>query len=135
MTIIDAYGLLNEYFNSNTSFNLIKNMRSVILVSEDEETSKAALLCALSEMEKAGILRSCEVEGQKYWILYRSLESFSQTIEISGLVAAGISSVINEMCSSLEAESEKCDPRNVTEKDLKNLIYMASKVSPDQMKK
>jgi hypothetical protein len=135
MTIIDAYGLLNEYFNSNTSFNLIKNMRSVILVSEDEETSKAALLCALSEMEKAGILRSCEVEGQKYWILYRSLESFPQTIEISGLVAAGISSVINDMCNSLEAESEKCDPRNVTEKDLKNLIYMASKVSPEQMKK
>lgn len=135
MTIIDAYGLLNEYFNSNTSFNLNKNMRSVILVSEDEELSKAALLCALCEMEKAGILRSCEIGGEKYWVLYRSLEAFPQTIEINGLVAAGIASVINDMCSSLEAESEKCDPRNVTEKDLKNLIYMASKVSPEQMKK
>lgn len=135
MTIIDAYGLLNEYFNSNTSFNLNKNIRSVILVSEDEELSKAALLCALCEMEKAGILRSCEIEGEKYWILYRSLEAFPQTIEINGLVAAGIASVINDMCGSLEAESEKCDPRNVTEKDLKNLIYMASKVLPEQMKK
>jgi hypothetical protein len=51
------------------------------------------------------------------------------------LVAAGIASVINDMCQALGSDSEKCDVLNISEKDLKNLIYIASKASPDSLKK
>jgi hypothetical protein len=135
MTIIDGYQLLNEFFNSKTVFNLKNNKKDLIVVEEDEEVKNACLICSLNEMEKAGILRSCEVNGEKYWILYKSLESFTQTVEINSLVAAAIASVINDMCGELGADSEKCDPRNINEKDLKNLIYMASKVSSEELKK
>lgn len=135
MTIIDAYQLLNEYFNSNTVFNLKKNRKEVVVISDDEDGENAALFCALAEMEKGGILRSSEIGGEKYWVLYKSLESFSQTIEISAFVSAGIASVINSICDKLGTDSEKCDPKDVTEKDLKNLIYMASKVSAEDLKK
>jgi hypothetical protein len=135
MTIIDAYQLLNEYFNSNTVFTLKKNRKEVVVISDDEDGENAALFCALAEMEKGGILRSSEIGGEKYWVLYKSLESFSQTIEISAFVAAGIASVINGICDKLGTDSEKCDPKDVTEKDLKNLIYMASKVSAEDLKK
>jgi hypothetical protein len=86
-------------------------------------------------MEKANVLRSCSLGGEDYWVLVKPLESFSQTLEISGLLAAGISSIINEMCQALGSESEKCDCMNITEKDLKNLIYIASKASVDSLKK
>lgn len=135
MTIIEAYQMLNEYFNSHTVFNLKKNRKEVLVISDDEEAENAALFCALAEMEKAGILRSSEVGGEKYWVLYKSLESFTQTIEISAFVAAGIASVINNICESLGTDSEKCDPKDISEKDLKNLIYMASKVSSEDLKK
>jgi len=135
MTIIEGYGLLNEFFNTKTVFNLKNNKKDLVIIEEDEEVKNACLICALAEMEKAGILRSCEVNGEKYWVLYKSLESFTQSIEVNALVAAGIASVINEMCGSLGADSEKCDARNITEKDIKNLIYMASKVTADEMKK
>lgn len=72
MTIIDAYQLLNEYFNSNTVFTLKKNRKEVILLSDDEDAENAALFCALAEMEKGGILRSSEV-GEKSIGFYISL--------------------------------------------------------------
>ena len=50
-------------------------------------------------------------------------------------MCAGIASVINDMCDKLEKPSEKCDPANIGEKDLKNLIYLASKVSIENLKK
>lgn len=135
MNIIECYQLLNEYFNNHTCFNIKKNRKEVLLVSDDENAENAALTCALKEMEKANVLRSCVIEGQDYWVLIKPLESFSQSIEISGLVAAGIASVINDMCKELGSDSEKCDVLNVSEKDLKNLIYIASKANPESFKK
>jgi hypothetical protein len=135
MNIIECYQLLNEYFNNHTCFNVKKNRKEVILVSDDEDSENAALICALKEMEKANVLRSCSLNGEDYWVLVKPLESFSQTIEVSGLVAAGIASVINDMCQALGSDSEKCDVLNISEKDLKNLIYIASKASPDSLKK
>ena len=135
MNIIECYQLLNEYFNSKSCFNVKKNRKEIFLVSDDENSENAALICALKEMEKANVLRSCVLSGEEYWVLVKPLESFSQNVEVSGLVAAGIASVINNMCQELESESEKCDVLNITEKDLKNLIYIASKASPESLKK
>jgi hypothetical protein len=135
MNIIECYQLLNEYFNKKACFNVKKNRKEIFLVSDDENAENAALVCALKEMEKANVLRSCSLDGQEYWVLVKPLESFSQTLEISGLLAAGISSIINEMCQALGSESEKCDAMNITEKDLKNLLYIASKSSPESLKK
>jgi hypothetical protein len=135
MNIIECYQLLNEYFNKKPCFNVKKNRKEIFLVSDDENAENAALICSLKEMEKANVLRSCSLGGEDYWVLVKPLESFSQTLEISGLLAAGISSIINEMCQALGSESEKCDCMNITEKDLKNLIYIASKASVDSLKK
>lgn len=135
MNIIECYQLLNEYFNKKACFNVKKNRKEIFLVSDDENAENAALVCALKEMEKANVLRSCSLDGQEYWVLVKPLESFSQTLEISGLLAAGISSIINEMCQALGSQSEKCDGMNITEKDLKNLLYIASKSSPESLKK
>ena len=135
MNIIECYQLLNEYFNKKACFNVKKNRKEIFLVSDDENAENAALVCALKEMEKANVLRSCSLDGQEYWVLVKPLESFSQTLEISGLLAAGLSSIINERCQALGSESEKCDAMNITEKDLKNLLYIASKSSPESLKK
>lgn len=134
MNVIESYQLLLEYFNTNTVFNIKKNRKDAILVSDDESAENASLCCALKEMEKSGILRSCTIDNEQYWVLFKSIESFSQSVELSGLVCAGIASVINDMCDKLERPSEKCDPANVSEKDLKNLIYLASKATVSNLK-
>lgn len=135
MNILDCFQLLNEYFNSHSSFNVKKNRKEIFLVSDDEKAENAALICALKEMEKADVLRSCSIEGEDYWVLIKPLQSVVQNLEINGLVASAIASVINNICKELESETDKCNPLNIEEKDLKNLIYIASKVSPDSLKK
>jgi hypothetical protein len=134
VNVIESYQLLLEYFNTNTVFNIKKNRKEAILVSDNEAEENASLTCALKEMEKAGILRSCTIENEQYWVLFKSIESFNQTIELSGLVCAGIASVINDICDKLKRTSEKCDPSSISEKDLKNLIYLASKATVNSLK-
>lgn len=135
MNIIECYQLLNEYFKNRSCFNIKKNRKEVLLVSDDEASENAALICALKEMEKANFLRSCSVDGEDYWVLVKPLETFSQTIEINGLVASAMASIINNICKELDSEADRCDPLSVQEKDIKNLIYIASKASPEDLKK
>ena len=135
MTILDAYQLVNEFFNKKTVFNIKKNFKEVVLVSEHEDEDQASLLCALKEMEKSGIVRNCQLGESDYWILFKPLDSFSQEVEINYLLAAGISSVINNVCEALGNDGEKCDPNNISGKDIKNLIFIASKVSPKDLQK
>lgn len=135
MTIIDAYQQLNEFFNENHVFYIEEHRKKVVPISIDQEKDDAAIICALKEMEKAGIVKSCTIANKDLWVLYKSIASFSQTIELNGLLCAGIASVINDMCDQLDSESEKCDPKNITEKDMKNIVYMASKVSAEELKK
>lgn len=134
MTILDSYGLLDEYFFTHTSFNLKKNRKEVILVSENEAAEDASLTCALKEMEISGFLRSCIIDGQMYWTLFKPLTTFSQALEINSVTAAGIASVINSACDVLSNEDDKCNSRSITEKDLKNLVFLASKVDPKSLK-
>jgi len=135
MTIVDAYEKINEFLTSNHVINLEKDFKSIVEISGDEDQEKAALTCALEELEKAEVLKSTSIRDQKYWVLYKPLESFSQSLEINYLIAAGISSVINRVCEIVENESDKSDATNITEKDIQNLIFIASKVSEENLKK
>ena len=129
MTVLDSFEKLNEYFSQKPSFTFEDNFREVIAISE-----RASLTCALKELEDSGVLKSTEVDNKKYWILFKPLESFDQQIEISYLLAAGISSVINNVCDIVGNSSDKSDPKQITERDLQNLLVIASKASEENLK-
>lgn len=135
MNVIEAYQQLSEFFNKNEVFFLEEDRKTVCPITMCQTKDDAAIIAALREMEKAGLIRSCSLDGKDYWVLFKSLDSYPQTIETSAIVCAGIASVINEICDKLDNESEKADPTNISEKDLKNLIYIASKVNPEALKK
>jgi len=134
MTILQAFGLLNEHFNENDSFRFSKNKKDLLLVTEDGSADDAALTCALKEMEGAGLIKPAIIGGEEIWTLFRPFESMPQTVEINYLIAAGIASVVNKACEELGKEEEKCDPKNLTDKDFKNLLFIASKVSSESLK-
>jgi hypothetical protein len=134
MTVLDSFEKLNEYFSQKPSFTFEDNFREVIAISEDEPLERASLTCALKELEDSGVLKSTEVDNKKYWILFKPLESFDQQIEISYLLAAGISSVINNVCDIVGNSSDKSDPKQITERDLQNLLVIASKASEENLK-
>ncbi len=135
MNVIDAYQELSEFYNKNEVFSLEEDRKAVCPITIAQEKDDAAILAALKEMEKAGLIRHSVVGGKDYWVLFKSLDSYPQSIETNAMVCAGIASLINQICEKLDNESEKADPTNITEKDLKNLIYIASKVNPEVLKK
>ena len=135
MNVIDAYQKLMEFFNEEQVFNLKEHRIKLVPITVTEEKDEAAILCALKEMEKAGLIRTTTVNENSYWVLFKSIQSYPQTVEISAMTCAAIASVLNEICEKLGNESEKCDPSSVSEKDIKNLIYVASKVDPEVLKK
>jgi len=134
MTILDAYQMLNEFFNSNHVLNLNRDFKKIISITETEQEDRAAILCALKEMESGNLIKSTIVNNVEYWVLFKPLESFSQPIELNYLLAAGIASVINRVCDVLENDSDRCNPKEITDKDLKNLIFIASKASVENLK-
>lgn len=134
MTVLESFEKLNEYFSANSCFTFEDNFRDVISISENEQLEKASLTCALKELEESGMLKSSEIDNKKFWILFKPLDSFDQQIEISYLLAAGISSVINNVCDIVGNSSDKCDPKNLTERDLQNLLVIASKASEENLK-
>ena len=134
MTILQAFGILNEHFNQKHSFRFSKNKKDLLLITEDEAADDAALTCALKEMEAASLLKSAEINGETIWTLIKPFESIIQNVEINYLIAAGIASVINKACEDLGNNEEKCDPKNITDKDFKNLLFIASKASVESLK-
>lgn len=134
MTILEAYCKLAEFFSENSVFNLSQDFKKAVLITETENQDKAAILCALEEMEKGGMVRRAKVDGEDFFVLFKALDSFSQSLEVSGLVAHGIAGIVNSVSESVGNESLKCDPRSITEGDLKNLIFIASKVDPQKLK-
>lgn len=134
MTVLESFEKLNDYFSSKTSFTFEDNFRDVIAISENDLLEKASLKCALEELEESKILKSTEVGSKKIWVLFKPLETYEQQIEINYLLAAGISSVINNVCDIVGNSSDKCDSKQITERDLQNLLVIASKASEESLK-
>jgi hypothetical protein len=134
MTILDAFNHLNEYFNEHHCLNINDDFKKLVKITVTEDQDMAAIKAALIEMEKSGVVRKAEVNGKEFWVLFKPFENFSQDVEINYLLAAGISGVINKVCDLLENDSDRCDPKEITEKDIKNLIFIASKVSVENLK-
>lgn len=134
MTIVETFEKLNEFFSQKSIFNIEDNYKDLFLISEDENHKIASIKCALTELQNSGVIRCTNVKDKEYWVLYKPLEAYDQTIEINYLLAAGISSVINNVCKIVGNDSDQCDPNNLRDRDLQNLVVIASKVSKENLK-
>ena len=124
MTVLEASGSIYEWYQQHDSFVLEDNLKDVAPNSSSIEKDNAALWCALLDFEKMEMVNSCEIDGRRYWILRKGFDSFEQTVVITPMVAVTIAGMVNTYCDSLEVDSEKADPANIEEKDIKNLLFI-----------
>jgi len=97
-----------------------------VLVSLEEDKDQAAFLLALSDLQEMGMIKLCEMKDKKYWVLLKAFDAYEQSVKISPPVAEMISNIVNGYCSILEIQSEKCDPCDVQESDIKNLLFISN---------
>jgi len=126
MTVLEASINLYQWFLENDSLSdTSKDFISLMEITETPDEDKAAYHCALKELEEQKMVSLYEdKEGQKTWILQRNLQQCDQEIKINYLTSMQIAHVVNSFCDVMENEQNKCDPANITEEDLKSMIFI-----------
>jgi hypothetical protein len=123
MTIADASIKLYQWYFKNDSF-CENNFIKILEISEQPESERACILCALEEFEKNGVVKKAVFNENNYWILSKKFDAYEQNITISPKTAFVIAEIINSYCTLIENESERCSPASVSEKDIKNLLVI-----------
>ena len=134
MTILEASAHLYKWFNENDSFSIEKDFIKIVTITEEPNRDKVAFKCALKQLKKMKMIRSefSPDDHIQYWILNKSFVSYEQNVTISPDLAITISDIINKFCEATNNDTDLCDPINVEEKDIKNLIYIANMLVTDK---
>jgi len=134
MTVIDASCKLYEWFSSNDSFHE-NDFIKVLPISETPEADRACVLAGLDEFEKLNMIKKVTFKNNNYWVLLKSLSSFDQSVSISSNTAIIMAQILNQYCEMTGVVSEKCDPKSLTEKDIKNVLFLLTEMTLDKVKK
>ena len=124
MTVLDAQNLLYEWFGSNDSFEINKDIRKVLPIMENEEETIAAFRLALEELARNNLVSPQEYGDKKYYILAKSYESYVQTVELSTFTTKWLATEINEFCAMIEDQTDQCTLSNINDKDVRNLVHI-----------
>ena len=134
MTVFDASIKVYEWFSKNDSF-CESDFIKILTISETPEADRASVLASLENFEKAEMIKKISYKDHNYWILSKSFSTMNQDISITSNTAIIIAQLINQYCDALESDSDRCDPSNITEKDIKNILYILTEMTLDKMKK
>lgn len=133
MTILEASGLLYEWFSKNDSFLLQEDFMKLIMVTDHPSRDKAAVLGALESFKETHIVREVRLnegtaEEGRYWILNKNFETFEQSVVLSPYTVTLIAKIINDFCDKIGDRTEYVDPLKIEEKDIQNLIVMTNEI-------
>jgi hypothetical protein len=128
VTVQDANLIMYEWFSKSNSFTE-KELIKILKISESPDEDKAAIMASLVEFEKNGWVKKVLFGNKNYWILNKPFTAFEQSVAVSAPTAQAIAEMINKTCEILNLEKEKCDPTNLTDKDLRNLVSICWNLS------
>ena len=128
MTILEASGHLYNWFRDNDSFCLEEDFIKIITITEEPDRDRATLLCALKKLEGMNMISNefSPLNHKQYWVLQKSFLTYEQSVSVSPDLAITISDIINKYCETTGNTVDVCDPTEIKEQDLKNLIYVAN---------
>ena len=128
MTILEASGHLYQWFRENDSFSLEKDFMKIITITEEPDRDKVAFKCALKKLEDMGMIKDefSPDDHLQYWVLNKSFLTYEQSVSISPDLSITISDIINQFCETMGNTMDVCDPTELQEKDIKNLIYICN---------
>lgn len=134
MTVYEAYGKIWEYFKTHDSFVMQEDFSKIILISDCPSRDKATIQAALNDWVKSEVIVKQEQpvwdrkektsELQQIYILKKSLHSEEQQVSVHVNLAGAIMKEVNDFCEIIEDKTDWCDPSNIKNKDVLNLIHI-----------
>ena len=116
---------LFSWFADHDTFQMERDFKEVVVITDNIDEEKCTILCALKAMESNNIISSHTTNKTDYYILCRKLQAFSQDVSIDGETAWAMANVINGVCEAMEDYVDQCDPINLKPLDIKNITFIA----------
>lgn len=138
MTVFDASVKLYGWFSEHDSFCLDTD-ENTLLVDEDrkkfnKKEEVAAISCALEELKALGMIDCSSAGGKEVWVLKKSFNSMNQTVDLTPETCLSVSTLVNGFCEIIDNETDKVDPKEISEKDIKNLIFVSAYLMDERKK-
>ena len=131
MTVNDAVEKLFTWFSDHDTFQMERDFKELVVITDNIDEEKCAISCALKDMESNNIISSHITNKTDYYILCRKLQAFSQDVAIDGETAWAIANVLNGVCESINDYVDQCNPMILRPLDIKNITFIAT----EQMRK
>jgi predicted deacylase len=125
MTLIDIRNQLITCLGKQSVFIMKDDKNRIKIDPKIEECRESLITAAFEAIEEVGLAKSLRDEsGEKIlgWVLTADLESYSQTLTISGEVANVIADTINTFLASHGMTEDKCNKLSINENDLMALV-------------
>ena len=134
MTVLTASAKLYEWFTENDSFCLEYDFNKVFPEDQDQDKDResACVTNALEQFDQMEFTSSATVSGRKVWTLKKPLNAFPQTIELTPDTCLQMSHVINGFCDYINADSNLCDPVNISEQNVVTLLTICATLIKDK---
>lgn len=124
MTVQDASNDLFAWFEQHDNFEITRDLRKVVPIMDDEESTTIAFKIALEKLEEMSMICSKDYAEKKYYILEKAMDAFQQNVEVGPWTAKFVAHEINEFCDLLEDQTDVCSVSNIQEKDVRNLVHV-----------
>ena len=130
MTIFDASLKLYGWFSEHDSFCLEtdekKLMSDVKRKKFEHKEEIAAIKCALDELCKMEVIETARVDDSSVWVLKKSFQTLTQNLNLSPETAMSVAQIVNGFCEAFNMDTEKADPKELSEQDIKNLVFVCA---------
>jgi hypothetical protein len=94
VTILEATTKLLEFFVKNDAFELGRDFKKIVLISDSDEY-QASVLAALDELVKQGFIIKKDFNGTDWWILVSPLALNQQNITVPLSLSVEIGEFLN----------------------------------------
>jgi hypothetical protein len=122
----EAMEKLFSWFSDHDTFQMERDFKDLVVITDNMDEEKCAISCALKDMESNDIISSHTTNKTDYYILCRKLQAFSQDVSIDGETAWAMANVLNGVCEGLNDYTDQCNPMILRPLDVKNIVFIAT---------
>jgi hypothetical protein len=126
MTVFEASIKLYAWFSDHDTFCMASDYKEITKGEAVQHHAKASLDCALKQLKEIEMISKSDLKGEEVWVLKRNFLTLEQEVKLSADTCLSISEIINTFCDIIEDQKDKCNPSEINEGDIKNLLFICT---------
>lgn len=123
MTLIQIKNVLFDYFSKNDMYVVGTPLNYNAPVNQ-KDLFNALLIKGLEDLEQSGLITKVLVKDNPIWVLIQPLESYKQTVELSGEAANYVGNVLEKCAAKFGNGRVYTNKLNISQSDIIDCITL-----------